>query len=74
MAKNSVKQNLTKKLEKLDKISEFFEQEEFDIDEGIKKFEEGLSLSQDIKEQLESYELKIKEIKAKYMEEDGDLG
>lgn len=73
MPKNTKKQNLTKRLEQLDEISEFFEQEEFDIDEGIKKFEEGLALSQEIKEQLESYELKIKEIKAKYVEENDDI-
>jgi exodeoxyribonuclease VII small subunit len=60
------KNTLTDKLKKLQQISKYFEQEEIDIDESLKKYEEGVKLAAEIKEQLHSYELKIKEIRANY--------
>jgi exodeoxyribonuclease VII small subunit len=42
---------------------EWFEQEEIDLEEGIKKFEEGSKLVKELKEYLEKVENKIKELK-----------
>lgn len=58
--------NLTEKLTKLEAISQYFEGAEIDIDEAIKKYEEGVKLAAEIKKQLTAYETKITEIKAKY--------
>lgn len=63
-------QNLVKKMTELDEITKYFDQEEVDIDEAIKKYEAGVELAKEIKEKLRSYELKIQKIKAKYAEDE----
>jgi|GEM_PF-7050399 len=57
---------LQKSLAKLEEIAKYFEQTNIDLDTGIKMYEEGMKLAQEIKNQVMSYELKIKEIKEKY--------
>lgn len=54
---------LTKMLSELEEINQYFDSEEFDIDTGIKKYEQGVKLTQEIKKILTSYELKLKEIR-----------
>jgi exodeoxyribonuclease VII small subunit len=56
-------------LSDLDKVMEYFQQEKFDIDEGIKQYESGMQLASEIKKILKGYELKIKEIQEKYTAE-----
>lgn len=62
----SKSETITQKIAALEKLAKFFENEKIDIDEGIKKYEQGMQLAQQIKKQLKSYDLKINEIKAKY--------
>lgn len=55
--------NFKKSYQELQNIVEWFEQEEIDLEEGIKKFEEGSRLVKELKEYLEKVENKIKELK-----------
>lgn len=55
--------NFKKSYQELQNIVEWFEQEEIDLEEGIKKFEEGSKLVKELKEYLDKVENKIKELK-----------
>lgn len=57
-----------KSFEELEAIIEWFEGEEVDLDEGIKKFERGLELAKACKGRLKEVENKVTEIKAKFGE------
>lgn len=57
------KYNFSKSYQELQKIVEWFEKEEVDLEEGIAKFEEGTKIVKDLKEYLEKMENKIKELK-----------
>ena len=50
------------KMKKLASIVEKLEDESIDLDESIKLYEEGLKLSKELKEQLQSFEDKINSI------------
>lgn len=58
--------NFAKAFEELETITEWFESEEVDLDEGLKKFERGLELAKQCKEKLGEVENKVKEIKEKF--------
>lgn len=63
------KVSIQDKINKLEKLSNFFtNQEDLDLDEAVKKYEEASQLAVEIKKELTSIELKIKEIKAAYEE------
>lgn len=55
--------NFSKSYAELQKIVEWFEQPDVDLEEGIKKFETGLTLTKEMKEYLNKMENKIKELK-----------
>lgn len=55
--------NFSKEYEALQKIVAWFEREDVDLEEGIKKFEEGMKLVKDLKTYLNTMEIKIKELK-----------
>ncbi len=57
-----------KEFTKLEKITDEFESGEYDLETGLKKFEEGLRLAQMLKEHLEEVENRISTIKGKYDE------
>jgi len=59
---------LNSKLEKLTELVKYFEQSEIDLNTGIKYYEEGVKLASEIKTELSSLELRIKEIKLKYQD------
>lgn len=65
MPKDSKKFNFTKSYSELQAIVEWFEKEEIDLEDGIKKFEEGIGLVKDLKEYLSTVENKVKELKSK---------
>ena len=46
----------------LQNIVEWFEREDIDLEEGIKKYEEGSALVKKLKKYLETVELKVKEL------------
>lgn len=52
--------------EKLEKITEELEGENVDLDVGLKKFEEGLAIAQELKKRLSQVEQKIETIKEKF--------
>ena len=63
MAKDSVK-NLNHNLKKLAQITEWFEgQEEFDVEEGLKKVKEAASLIKASRQRLKKIENEFEEIK-----------
>lgn len=64
--KSEESKKLSKQLQELEKISGYFDSEEIDVDEALEKYEQGMQLASEIKQQLVSYEQKIEQIKAKY--------
>ncbi len=50
----------------LEKLTEWFETGEVDLDEGLKKFERGLELAQICKTQLAEVENKVVKLKKKF--------
>ncbi|KKQ40933.1 MAG: hypothetical protein US58_C0009G0003 [Candidatus Magasanikbacteria bacterium GW2011_GWA2_37_8] len=55
--------NFTKSYAELQKVVEWFEKDDVDLEEGIKKFEEGAALVRELKDYLGKMENKIKELK-----------
>jgi len=70
--KTTSSKDLSVKVKDLDNLIAYFEKNEndFDLDEGIKKYEEAITIVKELKNSLKSYELKIKELNAKYKEEE----
>jgi exodeoxyribonuclease VII small subunit len=66
MAATKKKVDFAKAFEELEAITEWFEREEADLDEGLKKFERGLELASQCKEKLSEVENRVREIKAKF--------
>lgn len=65
------KVSIQDKITKLEKLSNFFtNQYDLDLDEAVKKYEEASKLAVEIKKELTSIELKIKEIKETYEEKE----
>lgn len=60
------KQSFNEAFEELEKIAEKFEEEEVDLEAGLKDFERGLELAAQCKKQLNDLEVKVKEIQAKF--------
>ena len=55
-----------KAFEELEKIAEWFESGEPDLDQGLKKFERAMELTKVLKWRLKDAENKIKEIRLKH--------
>ena len=53
----------------LEKLTEWFETEEVDLDEGLQKFERGLELAKVCKKKLAEVENKVSALKDKFEEE-----
>jgi len=66
------KKNLVNKISELDELVKYFESanESFDLEAGLAKYASAMELVKDVKKELESYELKIKEVEAKFQEEE----
>ncbi len=58
----------------LEAIIGWFEKEEVDLEEGLRKFERGLELAKGCKERLKEVENKVVQIKAKFGEMESDAG
>ncbi len=59
--------------QELEKLTEWFENEEVDLDKGIENFERGLELSKICKEKLQEVENKVTTLKQKFEAlEEGD--
>ena len=68
MKKKTNNDNFEDKLKRLEKISDILENEEVSINEAVKLFEEGVSLSKECMVSLKEAELKITELKEKFDE------
>lgn len=65
------KTQIKNKVKELDELVAYFEKsEDFDLEEGLVKYEKALALVKAVKEEMEKFELKIKEIEDKYLQED----
>jgi exonuclease VII small subunit len=65
------KLQIKKKVKELDELVAYFEKsEDFDLEEGLVKYEKALELVKAIKTEMEKFELKIKEIEDKYLQDD----
>lgn len=68
--KKQVKQsNFADSFAELEKITEEFENEEIDLDQGLKKFERGLELASELKKKLNEAENKVETIRKKFQGE-----
>lgn len=54
-----------KQLSRLEEIVEQLEAEQTDLDASVKLFEEGLTLSKDLSQKLETVKFKVQELKKK---------
>jgi exodeoxyribonuclease VII small subunit len=59
--------NFAKAFAELETIMQWFEKEEVDLDEGLKKFERGLELAKACKETLTDVENRVEKIKTKFL-------
>lgn len=60
-----VKVNFEKQLSRLEEIVEQLENEQTDLDNSVKLFEEGVLLSKDLSKKLETVKFKVEELKKK---------
>lgn len=60
-----VKINFEKQLSRLEEIVEKLESEQTDLDVAVKLFEEGIVLSKDLSQKLETVKFKVEELKKK---------
>ena len=58
--------SFAKAFAELEELTQWFETEDVDLDEGIKKFERGLELSAICKTKLAEVENKVTELKKKF--------
>ncbi len=63
--KPSKKINFAEAFAELEKITQWFEREDIDVEQGLEKFERGLELAKMLKERLREVENRVKQIKAK---------
>ncbi len=68
MKKKKNDDNFEDKLKRLEEISDILENEEVSLNEAVKLFEEGVSLSKECMLSLNGAELKITELKEKFDE------
>lgn len=58
--------SISKQLTELDQLIAWFDQEDFDLDEALKKFDEGVKLADEVKERLSTLENKITILKQRF--------
>ena len=59
------KLNFEKQLSRLEEIVEKLEEEQTDLDASVKLFEEGVTLSKELAQKLETVKFKVEELKKK---------
>ncbi len=62
--------NFTKAYKEIEEINEWFQREDIDLDEALKKYERGMELIKKCKERLKQAENKFEEIKKKYLKDE----
>lgn len=66
MPPKKLQTSFAKTFEELEAITAWFEGDDVDLEEGLKKFERGLELAKACKDQLGEIENKVEEIKKKF--------
>lgn len=61
----ATKLNFEKQLSRLEEIVEKLEEEQTDLDASVKLFEEGVTLSKELAQKLETVKFKVEELKKK---------
>jgi exodeoxyribonuclease VII small subunit len=64
--KNKERFNFGEAFAELEKITDWFDKEEIDLEDGLLKFERGLELAAKLKSRLKEVENKVEEIKVKF--------
>lgn len=65
------KLNLTESLKKLEKINDWFEnQQEVDVEQGLEKIKEGATLIKDSRKRLQEIENEFEEVKKELAQQD----
>ncbi len=59
---------LSEQLRELDELIAWFDQDDFDLDEALKKFDEGVKLTDDIEARLKKLENKITVLRERFDE------
>ncbi len=62
--------NFTNAYKEIEEINEWFQREDIDLDEAIKRYEKGMELIKKCKERLKEAENRFEEIKKKYLKEE----
>ena len=63
---SAANKSLQDQLDELDKIIDWFNQDDFDIDEAMQKFNQGVESAETVKERLENMENKIHILKERF--------
>lgn len=66
MATKKTATSFSKLFDELESITEWFERDDVDVEEGLKQFERGLELAKACKERLAEIEHRVEDIKQKY--------
>lgn len=66
------KKNFNQSFKELEEITRWFEKDDIDLEEALKKFEYGLGLVKDLKGQLSKVENKVVDIKKQFKDVLGD--
>lgn len=61
-------QSFSDQFSELEKIVEWFDSDDIELDKALKQFDKGMTLSKKLKDQLAKAENRIKEIKAQHQE------
>ncbi len=61
--------NFTKAYQEIEEINRWFQQEDIDLEEGLKKYQRGLKLVKECRQRLKETENQLKEIKKEAGEE-----
>lgn len=59
--------NFTKAYQEIEEINEWFQREDIDLEEALKKYERGMELVKKCQERLKQAENKFQEIKKRYL-------
>jgi exodeoxyribonuclease VII small subunit len=66
MSDKKVEKPLSDQLRELDELIAWFDQDDFDLDEALKKFDEGVKLTEQIEARLTKLENKITILKQRF--------
>ncbi len=65
-AEHKPSSDFTAKLKELEAITEWFESGEVDLNQALAKFERGMELTEELKQQLQVVENRVQKIRAKF--------